>query len=212
MKIENFIFWGIIISMLAYSCTKELPPSFLAGKYNAFNYEIEDCSNPNINVAVNLNKPDSIYEFNCDTIIVSCDTIIDSFSHTTRVDTFDTLGVLSFFFRLDSVTFDTTTECLTDLINCDEAVYNSITMEIDSLGNYELIVDRDWNGVNEVEKTTGEYISTGFNDINFCVTDCLDSLWYPGLFVKTNGSEVNISWRDTISTQCGYLFQGDRIN
>ena len=212
MKIENILFWVIMLSMLAYSCTKELPPSFLAGKYSAFNYEIADCLNPNLNVSVDLNNSDSVYLFNCDTVITSCDTLIDTFRHVTRVDTFDSLGVLSFFFRVDSIRLDSTIDCLTDLVNCDNAIYNIVTMEIDSVGSYELIVDRDWNGVNEVETTTGRYISDGFNDINFCVNDCLDSLWYAGLFVKTNNGEVNISWRDTITTQCGFLFQGDRIN
>jgi|GEM_PF-7090243 len=212
MKIENILFWVIMLSMLAYSCTKELPPSFLAGKYDAFTFEIQDCINVNANIAVDLSKPDSIYNFNCDTIIVSCDSIFDSFFHTTRVDTFDSLGVLTFYFRTDSLTIDTLEECITDLVNCDEVVYNFVTMEIDSVGGYELIVDRVLNGIQEVEITSGQYLSTGFNDINFCVNNCLDSLWHPGIFVKTNNGEVNISWRDTLTTQCGFLFQGDRIN
>jgi len=218
MKIENILFWVIMIGMLAYSCSKDIPPSFLSGKYDAFSYEIQDCTDPSVNVSVDLRNPDSIYMLNCDTIIVSCDTMfffnIDTliYSDSMIIDTIIIDSMIIDSIVMDTLVRDTVIECIEALVNCDEAIYNFVTFEFDSVGNYELIVDRIFNGVSEVETTSGNYISTGFNDINICETNCLDSIWSPGVFVRNDRGELNVAWRDTLGTQCGFLFQGERID
>jgi len=65
------------------------------------------------------------------------------------------------------------------------------------------------NGVEETNVTSGLYLSSGFNDIVFCETDCQDSLWDFGLYVLT-GSQLDLTWQDTLDAKCGYLFQGFR--
>ncbi|NNE15000.1 MAG: hypothetical protein HKN51_08480 [Saprospiraceae bacterium] len=211
MKLDNILFWVIALSIVGYSCSKEIPPAFLAGKYDGFTYEIVDCNDVTINVRADLTK-DSTYLFNCDTVVVDMDTMVFTDSIYIRIDTFNMAGMDSFFFRLDTITMDTTVEIITELMNCNEVQFEEVTFEIDSVGGYELIVNKIFDGSPLQEKTTGQYISSGFNDINFCVTDCRDSMWYHGLFVR-EGNELNLSWRDTLATGsgCGFLFQGVRI-
>lgn len=210
MKIENICFWVVIAVFFFFSCNKEVEPNFLSGKYSAYYFEIQDCSDTNQNYTIDLNFPDSIYKLNCILDTISCDSVFEMDSSFVRVNDFTPTGMDTFYFELDTVVLDTVVECLTQLIECDDVKYNEITFEIDEVGNYEFVFDRVFNGVNEVNVDKGNYYSSGFNDINFCLTDCLDSLWHPGVFVFSRG-DLNLSWRDTISTNCGYLFQGDSI-
>ena len=89
--------------------------------------------------------------------------------------------------------------------------YLKYTFDFDSSGtDYSFTREFTVNGSPQTITTSGTYLSRGFNDIIFCKTDCVDSLWDYGLYVRT-GNQLDLSWRDTIDTNCGFLFQGVRV-
>ena len=131
MKIENILFWVIALSMLAWACTKELPPSFLAGKYKAFNFVVQDCNDTMRNYDVDFDDLSAIYKINCIVDTIGCDTTFNSDSIFTRVDTFDSIGLDSFYIRFDSIRFTPVIACDTVQRDCDFVQFNEITIEID---------------------------------------------------------------------------------
>lgn len=197
-KIENVLFWVIVSSFLIASCGKEPQPAFLNGNFKAEIFELLDCNDVSSNVSVDFSK-DSVYLFNCDTLIVNCDTSIVN----------DTFFVDTTLTAIDTIIIDTIIMGCEELLeNCNEAIYNEVLFSIDSInGSYKLTIDRDFDGVNERTVQEGNFISEGFNDLFLCETNCLDSLWAPGVYTFLDG-ELNLSWRDTIQTGCGYFFKG----
>ncbi len=123
-------------------------------------------------------------------------------SYFEAIDCEDTLQNISIDFALDSTYF----------IAGDSVKFVSYIFSFDQ-ANTEYNLERNSlvNGNPVTTNTNGTYLSSGFNDIFLCKTNCQDSLWDFGLFVRTD-DQIDISWQDTLDQKCGFLFKGFRVN
>ena len=115
-----------------------------------------------------------------------------------RVICDDSLKDITIDFREDS----------TYLIDGDEVVFERYTLDIDSLGSYNFELVKNVNGEQVIENESGQYLSTGFNDILFCLDSCTDTIFIEGIYVRTF-NELDLNWTDTLDTGCGFVFQAN---
>jgi len=113
-----------------------------------------------------------------------------------KIECEDSISDITIDFTLDS----------TYIINGKEVKFHSYSLDIDGNGNYTFLLSKSINGKDTQEIESGSYLSSGFNDINFCLTDCRDSLYNSGIFVRT-GNQLDLTWQDTFEINCGFLFQ-----
>ncbi len=113
-----------------------------------------------------------------------------------KVECEDSISDIKIDFTLDS----------TYSINGKEVKFLSYSLDFDDSGNYTFMLSKNVDGKDTLETESGNYLSSGFNDINFCLSDCKDSLYNSGIFVRTS-NQLDLTWQDTFDINCGFLFQ-----
>jgi len=86
--------------------------------------------------------------------------------------------------------------------------FNSYELEILDNGQYSFTLSKTIDGKDTLEMESGNSLSSGFNDINFCKGPCTDSLFKTGLYIRV-GDKLDLSFADSLDLGCGVVFRAN---
>ena len=90
------------------------------------------------------------------------------------------------------------------IYDIDGRMVRFLSYDLDLTTEEGLEIREVWNidGKDSTIRTTGEYFSSGLNDIVLCPNQCEDSIFLNGIYLHTPG-HLEISWLDTFPQQSG---------